>query len=82
MKVKELIELLSKINPEYEVMILGDEGAGVCGILSISEPEEFLLNYNNDQWSGPHERLVDANASKPNQKVTGVILYRDYSQRS
>jgi hypothetical protein len=53
LKVKELINLLYKQNPEHEVYVHGYEGGvnEVNGIYAC----KVLLNYNNDWYMGRHE---------------------------
>ena len=53
MKVKELINLLYKQNPEHMVYVNGYEG-GVNEVKSIY-PCKVLLDYNNDWYMGKHE---------------------------
>jgi hypothetical protein len=75
MKVKELIEELKKLDPELHVFTFGYEG-GVNDV-SISEEQEFILNYNTEWYYGTHEplKLIKKDENLENkEKVKGIIL--------
>jgi preprotein translocase subunit YajC len=77
MKVKELIELLSQMNPELMVVIGGYEG----GVDEIDKFEmcDIELNVNTEEYYGKHEILAEGD--KPTNKdstiVRGVRLIGD-----
>lgn len=77
MKVKELIELLSQMNPELMVVIGGYEG----GVDEIDKFEmcDIELNVNTEWYYGKHEILAEGD--KPTNKdstiVRGVRLIGD-----
>ena len=79
MKVKELIELLSQMNPELMVVIGGYEG----GVDEIDKFEmcDIELNVNTEWYYGKHEILAEGD--KPTNKdstiVRGVRLIGDWS---
>jgi preprotein translocase subunit YajC len=79
MKVKELIELLSQMNPELMVVIGGYEG----GVDEIDKFEmcDIELNVNTEEYYGKHEILAEGD--KPTNKdstiVRGVRLIGDWS---
>jgi hypothetical protein len=74
MKVKELIETLSQLNPELMVVIIGYEG----GVNEMDKYElcDVELNVNDDWYYGKHEILE--NGEEPKNKdstiVKGVVL--------
>ncbi len=74
MKVKELIETLSQLDPELMVAIIGYEG----GVDEVSRYElcDVELNVNDDWYYGKHEILE--NGEEPKNKdstiVKGVLL--------
>lgn len=74
MKVNELIEKLSKLDPELYVFVPGYEG-GVdhAGVSCI---KYFALDVNDEWWYGRHEEVADPNIDKFIDKiiVQGVIL--------
>jgi hypothetical protein len=77
MKVKELIELLSQMNPELLVVVAGYEG----GVDEIDKFEmcDIELNVNTEWYYGKHEILAEGD--KPTNKdstiVRGVRLIGD-----
>ena len=77
MKVKELIELLSQMNPELMVVVAGYEG----GVDEIDKFEmcDIELNVNTEEYYGKHEILAEGD--KPTNKdstiVRGVRLIGD-----
>ena len=79
MKVKELIELLSQMNPELLVVVAGYEG----GVDEIDKFEmcDIELNVNTAWYYGKHEILAEGD--KPTNKdstiVRGVRLIGDWS---
>ena len=74
MKVKELIETLSQLDPELMVAIIGYEG----GVDEVSRYElcDVELNVNTEWYYGKHEILEKG--EKPKNKdstiVKGVLL--------
>jgi hypothetical protein len=74
MKVKELIETLSQLDPELMVAIIGYEG----GVDEVSRYElcDVELNVNTEWYYGKHDILE--NGDKPTNKdstiVKGVLL--------
>ena len=74
MKVKELIETLSQMDPELMVLIAGYEG----GVDEVDKYElcDVELNINTDWYYGKHETLK--NGEEPKNKdstiVKGVVL--------
>lgn len=81
MKIKELIERLSKYNPELEVMIDGYEG-GVQEPASMYEQEIIRDYYKHDSYSGPHISItylrsyLDEEEICQKQKSRAVIISR------
>ena len=79
MKVKELIELLSQMNPELLVVVAGYEG----GVDEMDKFEmcDIELNVNTEWYYGKHEILAEGD--KPTNKdstiVRGVRLIGDRS---
>ena len=74
MTVKELIEHLSKLDPELRVFTYGYEG-GYNDIKDKFEQEIIALDYNEEWYYGKHEaiRFIRENKSKYTT-VKGVIL--------
>jgi hypothetical protein len=74
MKVKELIETLSQMDPELMVVVAGYEG----GVDEVNKYElcDVELNVNDDWYYGKHDILE--NGEKPKNKdstiVKGVVL--------
>lgn len=75
MKVKELIEQLSTLNPELHVFVPGYEG-GFNDAGPVSAVKYFALNVNKEWYYGAHEELSDPNNDKlvDHELVEGVIL--------
>ena len=75
MKVKELIELLSQMNPELMVVIGGYEG----GVDEIDKFEmcDIELNVNTEWYYGKHEVLEKGEEpqNKDSTIVKGVRLH-------
>jgi hypothetical protein len=71
MKVKELIEQLSKLDPEVIVVKAGYEG-GVTEIAGTG-PCTIALDINNEWYYGPHE-LVTPNHSYPFNKQAKAVF--------
>ena len=75
MKVKELIELLSQLDPELMVVIGGYEG----GVDEIDKFEmcDIELNVNTEWYYGKHEVLEkgDEPQNKDSTIVKGVRLH-------
>jgi hypothetical protein len=70
MKVKELIEQLSKLDPELMLVKAGYEGgmadvtgSGLCRV---------KLNVNDEWWMGPHELLWDSMGPDESLSEKGV----------
>jgi hypothetical protein len=74
MKVKELIELLSQMNPELLVVIRGYEG----GVDEMDKFEmcDIELNVNTEEYYGKHEILAEGDnpTNKDSTIVRGVQL--------
>ena len=74
MKVKELIELLSQLDPELMVVVAGYEG----GVNEIKKYKlcDIELNVNTDWYYGKHEVLEkgDEPQNKDSTIVKGVQL--------
>lgn len=73
MKVKELIELLSQLDPELMVVVAGYEG----GVDEIKKYKlcNIELNVNDDWYYGKHEVLYkDKPKNKDSTIVKGVQL--------
>ena len=74
MKVKELIELLSQMNPELMVVIGGYEG----GVNEIKKYKlcNIELNVNTEWYYGKHEILAEGDnpTNKDSTIVKGVQL--------
>ena len=69
MKVKELIEVLSQLDPELMVVVAGYEGGvnevdtyGLCDI---------ELNVNDEWYYGKHEMLAEGD--KPRNKDSTIV---------
>jgi hypothetical protein len=73
MTVSELIEQLSKLDPELRVLRPGYEG-GVADV-KISEPESFCLDVYTEWWMGSHEyaKFLRGDESEYKQ-VNGIVL--------
>lgn len=57
MKVKDLIEKLSKLDPELMLVKSGYEG-GMTDVTGLGLCR-VRLNVNKEWWQGPHELLCD-----------------------
>ena len=77
MKVKELIELLSQMDPELMVVIKGYEG----GVDEMDKFEmcDIELNVNTEWYYGKHEILEKEPTKKDSTIVKGVRLIGDWS---
>jgi hypothetical protein len=75
MKVKELIEQLSTLDPELHVFVPGYEG-GFNDAGPVSAVKHFALDVNEEWYYGKHEELIDPNDGKfiEHTIVEGVIL--------
>ncbi len=75
MKVKELIEKLSQLDPELMVVVAGYEG----GVNEVDKSElcDIELNVNTAWYYGKHEVLVkgDKPTNKDSTIVKGVCLH-------
>ena len=74
MKVGELIEALSKLDPELRVFRPGYEG-GFADV-TISKPQSFCLDVHTEWYYGPHETSsdFDVKARQSYKQVNGIIL--------
>lgn len=72
MKVKQLIEKLSSLDPELDVLSNGYEG-GYKDIEIIVE-NEFIKNYYNVWYYGPHEIVNDIIGNIEGSRFKGVII--------
>ena len=79
MKVKELIEALSQLDPELMVVVAGYEG----GVDEIDKFEmcDIELNVNTEWYYGKHEILAEGDnpTNKDSTIVRGVRLIGDCS---
>ena len=79
MKVKELIELLSQLDPELMVVRSGYEG----GVDEMDKFEmcDIELNVNTEWYYGKHEILAEGDnpTNKDSTIVRGVRLIGDWS---
>lgn len=82
MKVRELIEALSGIDPEAEVLYTGEEG-GFCIFDAVIFTRTFARNVNSDDnwWMGPHEDCANIYGDTqevdpyPNhEKFQGIVI--------
>lgn len=74
MKVKELIEALSKFPDDMEVMISDIAEGGIWDIAGIAS-EEVLINANTiDPYKGPHRTLYTSEKQKGVKGVRVVVL--------
>jgi hypothetical protein len=69
MKVKELIELLSQMDPELMVVVAGYEG----GVDEMDKFEmcDIELNVNTEWYYGKHEILAEGD--KPTNKDSTIV---------
>ena len=69
MKVKELIEVLSQLDPELMVVVAGYEG----GVNEVDKSElcDIELNVNDEWYYGKHEMLVKGD--KPRNKDSTIV---------
>jgi hypothetical protein len=69
MKVKELIETLSQLDPELMVVVAGYEG----GVDEMDKYElcDIELNVNDEWYYGKHEVL--SNKDKPENKDSTIV---------
>jgi hypothetical protein len=74
MKVGELIEALSNLDPELQVFRPGYEG-GFADV-TISKPQSFCLDVHAEWYYGPHETssYLDEEARQSYKQVNGIIL--------
>ena len=79
MKVKELIEALSQLDPELMVVVAGYEG----GVDEMDKFEmcDIELNVNTEWYYGKHEILAEGDnpTNKDSTIVRGVRLIGDWS---
>ena len=85
MTVKELIEQLSKLNPETRVFVRGYE-AGYDDINCIEETQ-MILNVNSVWYYGKHETLENeqktgAVLNKTKPSIEGIIISYDEKNNS
>lgn len=82
MKVHELISFLYTLEPELEVTVSGYEG-GFNVVSGVTEVRDFVQNYYEPWYYGPHELLdyaVEYGELSPDQveqkgTFKGVTLY-------
>ncbi len=69
MKVKELIEALSQLDPELMVVVAGYEG----GVNEVSDYGlcDIELNVNDEWYYGKHEMLAEGD--KPRNKDSTIV---------
>ena len=69
MKVKELIEKLSQLDPELMVVVAGYEG----GVNEVSDYGlcDIELNVNDEWYYGKHEMLAEGD--KPRNKDSTIV---------
>ena len=69
MKVKELIEVLSQLDPELMVVVAGYEG----GVNEVDKYElcDIELNVNDEWYYGKHEMLAEGD--KPRNKDSTIV---------
>jgi len=69
MKVKELIEVLSQLDPELMVVVAGYEG----GVDEVDKSElcDIELNVNDEWYYGKHEMLAEGD--KPRNKDSTIV---------
>jgi hypothetical protein len=72
MKVKELIEQLSKLNPEVIVVKAGYEG-GVTEITGTGDCT-IALDVNKEWYYGPHELVLPNNNFPFNKQEKAVFI--------
>ena len=72
MKVKELIEQLSKLDPEVVVVKAGYEG-GVAQITGTG-PCIIALDINNEWYYGPHELVTMYNGYPDSKQEKAVFI--------
>ena len=73
MTVKELIEQLSKLDPELHVFIPGYEGG--YNYAEISKVKNICLNVNHEDYYGPHDDFSMCRQDPSNYKqVKGIVL--------
>ena len=75
MTVRELIEVLSKIeDQEVRVMVKGYE-RGVDDIADIiPEIVNVALNVNKEWWNGTHEVVSEDNTYTDKEIIKGIVL--------
>jgi hypothetical protein len=69
MKVKQLIEVLSRLDPELMVVVHGYEG----GVNEVDKSElcDIELNVNDEWYYGKHEMLAEGD--KPRNKDSTIV---------
>ncbi len=69
MKVKQLIEVLSQLDPELMVVVAGYEG----GVNEVDKSElcDIELNVNDEWYYGKHEMLAEGD--KPRNKDSTIV---------
>jgi len=73
MKVKELIEQLSKLDPELMVIVDGYEG-GVTEA-SYADVETIALDVHSEWYYGPHEKVDDIDKYEGHARTQAVRIY-------
>jgi hypothetical protein len=74
MKVKDLIQQLSKLDQDLEVFVGGYEGG--FEYAEIGEVKDIALNVNTDWYYGPHEDLDGLSEEQKLQFkiIKGVVI--------
>ena len=69
MKVKQLIEVLSQLDPDLMVVVAGYEG----GVNEVDKSElcDIELNVNDEWYYGKHEMLAEGD--KPRNKDSTIV---------
>jgi hypothetical protein len=76
MTIKELIEELSKLDPNLHVFVEGYEG-GFSDIVKIDSPKEYAMNFHSSWWYGKHEDIANIISKEVKETCTfsqGVTL--------
>ena len=77
MKVKELIEILSTVNPELHVFVKGYEGGynDCTGLKEIT----VGLNVYHEEWNGKHENAMNESVvdTSDHEIVYGITFKPD-----
>jgi hypothetical protein len=75
MKVRELIQALSKIEDQDALVMTSGYEGGFCDIENLNlEPIDMALNVNDEWYYGAHERAEDRYHLDKFQVVKAIIL--------